>query len=54
MDVILDRIARRLSCSSLFQVDQNPVPTQRQVLMDHRLEELHEIDASSEISDHEK
>ena len=28
----------------------SPVPRQRQVLMDRRLEELHEIDASSEVS----
>ena len=54
MDVILGGIARRLSCSSLLQVSRIPVPRQRQVLMDRRLEELHEIDASSEISDHEQ
>ena len=54
MDVILDGIARRLSCSSLLQVSWNPGPRPRQVLMDGRLEELHEIDASSENSDHEK
>ena len=52
MDVVLDGTARRLSCSSLLQVSLNPVSGQRRVLIDRRLEELHEIDASSEISDH--